>query len=509
MNLAQLLLRSAAVHPSRPAVAIGPRIVHDYRTLAHRARALAAALTGDLELTPGDRVALFAANCPQYLEIMHACWIAGLAVVPINHKLHDKEVAYILEDSDAAALFASEDFAPQPASLRHAFRIGSRRYERLTEGDVRQAHECASDDLAWLFYTSGTTGRPKGVMLSHRNLLAMTLCYFADVDAANAEDAFIYAAPMSHGAGLYHLAQMRAGARHVIPESGGFDAAEFFRLAAAHRNAVTFGTPTMVKRLVDHAETEDVRVDAIKTLVYGGAPMYVADLKRALATLGDRFVQIYGQGESPMTITALSRALHADRDHPRYEARLASVGVAQSAVDVRIVDEDGRPLPTGVAGEVVVRGVTVMRGYWRNPQASAQALRDGWLFTGDVGALDEDGFLTLKDRSKDVVISGGTNIYPREVEEALLLHPGVAEACVVGRPHPDWGEEVVAVIVPRAGARIDEQALEALCLANIARFKRPRAYLFVPALPKNNYGKVLKRTLRERLVAEGSARREP
>jgi long-chain acyl-CoA synthetase len=306
---------------------------------------------------------------------------------------------------------------------------------------------------------------------------------------------------MSHGAGLYHLAQMRAGARHVVPESGSFSADEFFRLAAAHGNATTFAAPTMVKRLVDHASAAGVRPDPIRTIVYGGAPMYSADIRRALAVMGDRFVQIYGQGESPMTITALSRALHADRNHPRYEARLASVGVAQSAVEVRVVDAEGRTLPSGTTGEIVVRGDTVMRGYWNNPEASARALRAGWLFTGDVGALDDDGFLTLKDRSKDVIISGGSNIYPREVEEVLLQHPGVAEACVVGRPHPDWGEEVVAFVVRRAEVEADERALDALCLANIARFKRPKTYVFVDALPKNNYGKVLKRELRERLGA--------
>jgi long-chain acyl-CoA synthetase len=437
---------------------------------------------------------------------MNAAWIAGLAVVPINSKLHPKEVAFILEDSRAAALFVGDDLAsdlqpllPALSSLRHTLAIDGSDYERLASGEGIDAHEAEAGDLAWLFYTSGTTGRPKGVMLSHRNLLAMTLCYFADVDAAQPQDAYVYAAPMSHGAGLYHLAQLRAGARHVVPESGGFSADEFFRIAAAHGSATMFAAPTMVKRLADHASATGARADPIRTIVYGGAPMYSADIRRALDVLGDRFVQIYGQGESPMTITALSRALHADRAHPRYEERLASVGVAQSAVEVRVVDEDGRAMPSGTAGEVVVRGETVMRGYWNNPGASERALREGWLFTGDVGALDDDGFLTLKDRSKDVIISGGSNIYPREVEEVLLQHPGVAEACVVGRPHPDWGEEVVAFVVRRAEAGADERALDALCIASIARFKRPKAYVFVDALPKNNYGKVLKRELRERL----------
>jgi long-chain acyl-CoA synthetase len=218
--------------------------------------------------------------------------------------------------------------------------------------------------------------------------------------------------------------------------------------------------------------------------------------------MGRRFVQIYGQGESPMTITALGKRHFADTQHPRHLHRIASVGVAQSVIEVRIADEADRPLAAGDPGEVLVRGDSVMRGYWRNPEATAEALRNGWLHTGDVGALDEDGFLTLMDRSKDLIISGGSNIYPREVEEALLRHPGVHEASVVGRPHPEWGEEVVAFVVRRAGAEVTEEALDRLCLEEIARFKRPRVYRFVSSLPKNNYGKVLKAELREQLRNE-------
>jgi len=227
--------------------------------------------------------------------------------------------------------------------------------------------------------------------------------------------------------------------------------------------------------------------------------MYVEDCLRALAALGPKLIQIYGQGESPMTITVNSRANHADTAHPRYRERLASVGRPFTGLDVRAADADGRDVPAGEIGEVLVRGDTVMAGYWRNPEATAATLRGGWLHTGDLGAFDADGFLTLKDRSKDLIISGGSNIYPREVEEVLLKHPGVFEVSVVGRPHPDWGEEVVAFVVARPGARPSEAELDALCLANIARFKRPRVYRFVDALPKNNYGKVLKTELRDRL----------
>jgi acyl-CoA synthetase (AMP-forming)/AMP-acid ligase II len=220
-----------------------------------------------------------------------------------------------------------------------------------------------------------------------------------------------------------------------------------------------------------------------------------------LDLIGPKLVQIYGQGEAPMTITALSKALHADTNHPCYVERLGSAGVARSDVEVRVVDTSDGDLPPGEIGEVVVRGDVVMRGYWNNPQASAETLRGGWLHTGDLGVFDEDGFLTLKDRSKDMIISGGSNIYPREIEEVLLRHPGVLEVSVVGRPHRDWGEEVVACVVLRPQATVTAVELDHLCLETIARYKRPRAYFFVDSLPKNNYGKVLKTLLRQQCAA--------
>ena len=217
---------------------------------------------------------------------------------------------------------------------------------------------------------------------------------------------------------------------------------------------------------------------------------------------GPKLAQIYGQGESPMTITALSRAYHEDGNHPRYRERLGSAGIARTDVEVRVVDEEDRPLPVGESGEIIVRGDVVIPGYWENPEATASALKDGWLHTGDVGRFDEDGFLTLLDRAKDMIISGGTNIYPREIEEVLLRDEAVREAAVIGRAHPEWGEEVVAFVVPHDGHSVTEDRLDLLCLESIARFKRPRAYRIVDGLPKNNYGKVLKRTLREELEAE-------
>jgi long-chain acyl-CoA synthetase len=339
-------------------------------------------------------------------------------------------------------------------------------------------------------------------MISNGNLHAMAFSYFVDVDEVRTTDATLYAAPMSHGAGLYNFMYVMRGARHVVPESGGFEANEVLALANSLRDISMFAAPTMVRRLVDWAKTEGSNGDGIRTVVYGGGPMYVADIEEAVAVMGPRFVQIYGQGESPMTITALSRALVADRRHPRWRERLGSVGVAQSCVEVRIGDENGRSLPTGETGEILVRGAPVMLGYWRNPEATAKTIRDGWLWTGDMGSVDDDGFLTLKDRSKDVIISGGSNIYPREVEEALLLHPAVSEVSVVGRPSKEWGEDVIAFVVAKPGMTVEASDLDRYCLEHVARFKRPKSYIFESELPKNNYGKVLKTALRARLAGK-------
>lgn len=503
MNLAQLLARTARVFPQRPAVFHGTRLVHDYRGLAERAAQIAGHLQNCVGLAPGERVAIFMHNAPEYLEALYGIWYAGLVAVPINAKLHAREGMFILEDSGARAAFVSEDLGeqltgqPDLASLT-LVTTGTASFAAMSKAlPVPEPVDRAPEDLAWLFYTSGTTGKPKGVMLTHRNLLAMTMCYFSDVDQISPRDAAVYAAPLSHGAGLYNFAHVLAGARHVVPLSGGFDPPELVDLAAAHRSVSMFAAPTMVKRLVEYVAASGADASGFRTIVYGGGPMYVEDICRARDVMGDRFVQIYGQGESPMTITALSRAHLADRDHPRHSARIASVGVAHSLVEVRIADGEGRPLPVGETGEVLVRGETVMAGYWGNPQATANTIRDGWLLTGDVGSLDADGFLTLKDRSKDVIISGGSNIYPREVEEVLLTHPDVAEVSVIGRPHADWGEEVVAFIVALPGKAPPTPAdLDQVCLEAIARFKRPKHYRFVEALPKNNYGKVLKTELR-------------
>ena len=500
MTPSHWLLRSAARWPDRIALMRGTQTVATYGDFLDASLSAARAL-GESGVTRGDRVAIFLKNRTEYLELLYGIWFCGAVAVPINAKLHPKEVGWILSDSGARVVFCEDHsvasiavMAPGGCSVLNV----DDAEHRAPQQDMRfDPIENESDELAWLFYTSGTTGKPKGVMITFANIASMVLCYFADVDDVHIEDAALYAAPMSHGAGLYNFMHVIRGARHVVPDSGGFDPSEILDLGRSIGPVSMFAAPTMVRRLVDYAKQSGDDGTGLRTIVYAGGPMYEADILDAVEVMGDRFVQIYGQGECPMGITALPRADIADRTAPDWRARLNSVGRSQSAVAVRVVDRDGNACATGDVGEILVKGPTVMAGYWNNSAATEETIKDGWLWTGDMGRIDAEGYVTLQDRSKDVIITGGSNVYPREVEEVLLSHAGVREVAVVGRRHAEWGEEVVAFVVCDQTEPVQPAELDALCLERIARFKRPKRYFFVDGLPKNNYGKVLKTELRK------------
>ena len=455
MNIATFLHATARCHPQAPALAFGDELVWRWEGLQTRVARLAGGLRAVPGMMPGDRIGLAMKNCPQYIELMWAAWHAGLCVVPMNAKLHPKEFAFILQNCGVRVCFTTPDLTQ--ALVEESAAGGATRIVDVDGADYAAFASALPIPMqsvlpaqqAWLFYTSGTTGRPKGATLTHGSLLAMTLRYYADVDALGTTDCMIHCAPLSHASGLYSLPHVAKGSLQVIPASQGFDPAELFELVGRYPNATFFTAPTMMMRLVAHPGVRAAPIERIRTVFYGGAPMYLENLKEALSVLGPRLWQGYGQGETPNTITCMSKAMHVDDGHPRFEQRLASVGVAR---------------------------------------------------TGDLGVFDEDGFLTLKDRSKDVIISGGSNIYPREVEEALLQHPDVLEVSVIGARHADWGEEVIAFVVPKAGRSVSDEDLDRLCLENIARFKRPKRYLRIDELPKSPYGKVLKTALRDRLA---------
>ncbi len=503
MNLFSLLDRSAARYPNHGAVFRGTEQLLDWAELHARALRLAAGIQARCQ--SGDRIAVVSENCPAYVELMFATWAAGAVIVPINYKLHDKEVLQILQDAEVSLVFVAASLLPGLARSAAAFEgrivvIDEAPYQSMLANSPVLPAAVEPHTLAWLFYTSGTTGRSKGAMLSHRNLLAMTVAHLADIESLDEHCSQIHVAPMSHGSGIYILPSVARGARQVVPASGSFEPAEFLDLCDQHPSCGSFLAPTMVQRLRLCVEaTQRARPKNLRCIVYGGGPMYVDELRKSTVALGAVFAQIYGQGESPMTITGVTRTDHASNT----DAVLGSVGWPRSGVEVRVIAADSlddAALPAGSVGEIVCRGDVVMLGYWRNPSATAQALRGGWLRTGDIGSFDAHGCLTLRDRSKDVVISGGSNIYPREVEEALQTHRGVVKTGVVGRTDAEWGEVVVAFIVRAPGSVVSAKDLDAHCLEYIARFKRPKEYHFVDELPISNYGKVLKNELRQWLT---------
>lgn len=504
MNLSRTLQTVAKHMRQAPAISFEGRQL-TYGAFEHQAACIAGALRTKHGLAAGDRVAIVMENCLEFLPALYGIWRAGMTAVPVNAKLHAKEIAWILEDCGASLVFATRSIADKMSELSgqawpRVIVAGSRDWMAMLFSDPVLEAGMDPDEPAWIFYTSGTTGRPKGATLTHRHLLFSAHAYYADIDFIDHRDCMLHTAPLSHGAGLYALPHIARGSHQIIYPS--FEPEQILQAFGERQNVSMFAAPTMLVRLLNHPGAGALKTSGLKTIAYGGAPMYVADLKRGIEMFGPKFFQVYGQGEAPMTIAGLTKAMHAESTHPDFEARLGSTGIARTGVAFKIVDGDGRELPVGEVGEIITRSDCVMRGYWNNSEATAKALKDGWLWTGDVGAVDASGFLTLKDRSKDLIISGGSNIYPREIEEVLLTHPSVLECAVASRPHAEWGEEAIAFVVVRTGMSVAEAELDELCLANIARFKRPKGYRFVPQLPKNNYGKILKTELRDWLQAE-------
>lgn len=477
-----------------------------YRELSRRSGALALALRESLGLERDDRVLLCIENCAEFLEVLFACWRAGLTVVPVNTRLHPKEVRFIIEDSGAKVCFASSSpYADLQAEVSHdsAVRIidvHSETYRSLRRGALDLIVEVQPGDAAWIFYTSGTTGRPKGAVVSHQALMFMSLAYFADIGFIEPGDTQIHVAPLSHAAGLYSLPHIAKGGHQVIMETP-FTPAEVFLEIERNHAVSMFVAPTMLLRLLNAAEARTADISNIKTIIYGGGPMHLADLQRAIAYFGPRLYQIYGQGESPMTITGLSMSQHQHFEDLHAADVLKSVGTARTGVEVKIMGPEDNELPLGEIGEIATRSLVMMSGYLGEVDSP---IKNGWLFTGDLGSMDAEGNLTLHGRSKEVIISGGSNIYPREVEEVILQHEAVSECAVVGRSSDQWGEEVVAFIVPVPGAAVTAEELDTLCLSQIARFKRPKQYLFRKSLPTNHYGKVVKSELLRILEAEDS-----
>ena len=470
MNVAQVLETSALTYPDHPG------IIHGERTLTYaewwdRARKVAAVLA-ELGARPGDRVALLLPNSSEFLESLYGTLAAGCVVVPINTRLHPKEYSYILEQSGSRALIFHEAYDEGVASLdidrtaTSLIRVGGGSNpgavsyrDAVGAAGAADLVETDPDALAWLFYTSGTTGRPKGAMVTHRNLDFMTAQFAAEVYTTGPEDRAMHAGPLTHGSGLWSIPLTAAAATHVIPTSLSFDAVEILGLLEKHAvTQIVFVSPTMIKMLLESPVCATADCSSLRFLGYGGAPIHTDDLLAAMDRWGSVLCNIYGQGECPMTLSMLSPADH-DEAAAHHPERLRSVGRARAGIEVAVCDDDGARLPTGEIGEICVTGTIVMKGYWDDPAATSDAFRVGWYHTGDLGRYDDDGFLYLLDRAKEMIISGGANIYPREVETVLLQHPAVADAAVVGIPDRHWGESIVAVVVPADGHRVSPEEL--------------------------------------------------
>jgi acyl-CoA synthetase (AMP-forming)/AMP-acid ligase II len=496
VNIGQFLTQAARLYAGRAALTFENN-TFSYAEFDRRVDALATAFT-QLGLRRGDRVVLWSHNRPEVIETMFACWKRGFIVVPANASLAVNEVAFLVTDCAATALLHGPGFAPATAEVDVAHRIGfGGGYDVLLQqgaGGPREEVEVPDDAPAWLFYTSGTTGRPKGAMLTHANLTFMVTSWCADLHCVQPEDVVLHCAPLSHAAGFHALVAVARGAHAVVHER--FQPAAVLDAVARHQITTTWLVPTQIRMLLDHPDVDSADLSTLTHVVYGGAPMHFADLAEALSRIGPVLVQLYGQGECPMTITYLRREEHRlDRDDPDV---LTSTGVARTGMEVRIVDLYGATVPAGEIGEIVVRGPAVMAGYWNRREASGETIRNGWLHTGDIGRMDKSGFLYVLDRMKDLIITGGSNVYAREVEEVLLTHPAVHEAAAFGIPDRTWGELVTAAVVARADVTADE--LVEFCRARMSGFKRPRRVHVVAELPRNAYGKVLKRELREQFT---------
>ena len=508
MDVGSILERSASLYPDRPAVIDGDRVIR-YRELDERVNRLANAMLGT-GLKPGDRVIDLQHNAHQYIEADLALSRAGLVRVPVNTRLTSADWAYIANDSQARGLIYGDGFAgPAEALLDRLGGLdvvvgvengpGYRYEELLSSASPAPNHTRPSrSELVSINYSSGTTGRPKGCMRTVGNRLASTVDFLVNLfeGGLGESDVWLHAGPITHASGLFVLPHIAAGACQVVLPK--FDPLEAVRLVEKHRVTGTVWVPTMIERVIAH-NLSGINLASLRRLAYAGAPMAPDRIRTANEVLTGRLVQFYGMVEAIPPLTVLTQ-----RDHQEHSvhARLGSAGRPCLGVELDIAGEDGMPVATGEVGELVVGGEHVMAGYWGMEEATGKALRDGRLWTGDMAWRDDGGYVTIVDRKNDMIISGGYNVYPREVEDVLKTDPSVADAVVLGMPDPQWGQAVTAAVVIRPGATADRERLIDLCRQNLAQFKRPKRIDFIESIPLTPAGKTNRKVLLELMVGK-------
>ena len=519
MNLAHIATQNARRLPAHPAFIWGD-LTLSWSVLDAQISALAAGLRAR-GIGKGDRLLVHSKNCDAMFVSMFAAFRLGAVWVPTNFRLLPDEVAYLAIASGAKGFLCHGDFPAHAAAvaaaspvLEFTWRIGEGGFGEDAVAAVIERHlgervENAAvehDDPCWFFFTSGTTGRSKAAVLTHGQMGFVVTNHLCDLLPGSTEaDASLVVAPLSHGAGVHQLVMSARGAPSILLPSERFDIDEAYRLIETHRITNIFTVPTILKMLVEHPAVDTHDHSSLRHIIYAGAPMYREDQKAALKKLGKVIVQYFGLGEVTGNITVLPPALHEPEDGPH--ARIGTCGFERTGMQVQIQDEEGGEVAPHVQGEICVIGPAVFAGYYDNPEANAKSFRDGWFRTGDLGHMDEQGFVYITGRASDMYISGGSNIYPREIEEKILTHPAIAEVAVLGVPDPVWGEIGIAVCVARPGAQASEAEIAEFLSPKIARYKMPKRFLFWEALPKSGYGKVPKRLVKDELEARGELAR--
>lgn len=512
MNLGDMLTQISQRLPQHPALIRGDK-TWTWQELNARVDGIAHALAAR-GIGKGDRVLVHSRNCNQMFESMFACFKLGAIWVPTNFRLTPEDIGGLAKHAGVVAMISQGEFCDHVAEVKKHIRElkviisiggdleGAVCFDALADQPGKIPFVSAPvdyDDPLWFFYTSGTTGDPKAAVLTHGQMAFVVTNHLADLMPGTTEnDRSLVVAPLSHGAGIHQLAQVARGAATILLAGDGMDPEEVWQLVEQHKVSNMFTVPSIVKILTEHHSVDAYDHASLRYVIYAGAPMYREDQKIALAKLGPVLVQYFGLGEVTGNITVLPANLHSLEDGKSTIA--GTCGFARTGMQVAIMDEDGRALAANETGEICVVGPAVFAGYFNNEEANRQAFRDGWFRTGDLGHLDDNGFLFITGRASDMYISGGSNIYPREIEEKMLAHSQVREVAVVGMPDAKWGEVGVAIVVRANEGFLSEAELKGWIGKKVAGYKSPKHIVFWDELPKSAYGKVAKKQIRDILM---------